>query len=110
MGLSLASIDPIMRIDMRNAIFNETLIGGCVRQILKSDSDRFQVGDYVLGILGWRELCISFAEGMTKIDPAIAPAQSFLGTVSMPKRTAHFGLDKVAKNTQRSKKPLEIQW
>ena len=66
------SVDPIMRIDMRNAIFNETLIGGYVRQIMKSDSDRFQVGDYVLGILGWREFCISFAEGMTKIAPLLS--------------------------------------
>ena len=93
-----------MRIDMRNAIFNETLIGGCVRQIMKSDSDQFQAGDYVLGMLGWREFCISFAKGMTKIDPAIAPVQSFLGTVGMPGRTAYFGLDKIAKNTQKIEK------
>ena len=41
---------------------------------------------------------------MTKIDPAIAPVQSFLGTVGMPGRTAYFGLGKVAKNAQKIEK------
>ena len=61
-------------------------------QIVKSNSDRFQVGDYVLGMLGWREFYVSPAKGMTKIDPTIAPIQSFLGTVGMPGRTAYVGL------------------
>jgi NADPH-dependent curcumin reductase CurA len=31
--------------------------GGFVGQIMKSNNDRFKVGDHILGNLGWREYC-----------------------------------------------------
>ena len=86
------SVDPYMRGGMRSAKLSETLDGGCVGQVVKSNSDRFQVGDYVLGMLGWREFYVVAKEKVTKIDPTIAPIQSFLGTVGMPGRTAYVGL------------------
>ena len=57
------SVDPYMRGGMRNAKLSKTLEGGCVGQIVKSNSDWFQVGDYVLGMLGWREFYVSPAKG-----------------------------------------------
>jgi len=86
------SVDPYMRGGMRSAKLSEALSGGCVGKVVKSNSDRFQVGDYVLGMLGWREFYVVAKEKVTKIDPAIAPIQSFLGTVGMPGRTAYVGL------------------
>ena len=78
------SVDPYMRGGMRSAKLNEALSGGCVGKVVKANSDRFQVGDYVLGMLGWREFYVVAKEKVTKIDPAMAPIQSFLGTVGMP--------------------------
>ena len=86
------SVDPYMRRYIGNVELGEPLEGGCVGQIAQSESDRFQVGDYVLGMLGWREYYVSSAEELTEIDPTIAPIQSFVGAVGMPGRTAYVGL------------------
>ena len=86
------SVDPYMRGGMRNAELGTPLEGRCVGRIAQSNSDRFQVGDYVSGRLGWREYYVSPAEEVTEIDSTIAPIQSFLGAVGMPGRTAYVGL------------------
>ena len=66
--------------------------GGSVGQVVRSNSDQCQVGDYVRGYSAWREYFVSSAEGVTKIDQTIAPIQSFLGAVGMPGQTAYIGL------------------
>jgi NADPH-dependent curcumin reductase CurA len=52
----------------------------------------FQVGDYVLGMQGWREYFVSGGTDLTKIDPNIAPIQTYLGVLGMPGMTAYVGL------------------
>ena len=86
------SVDPYMRGVVRNAELGVPLEGGCVGQVVQSGSESFQVGDYVLGGLGWREYYIARAASLSKIDPTLAPIQSFIGAVGMPGRTAYFGL------------------
>ncbi|MBT8367076.1 MAG: NADP-dependent oxidoreductase, partial [Deltaproteobacteria bacterium] len=56
-----------------------------------------QVGDFVLGMFGWREYFISDGTGLIKIDPQIAPIQAYLGTVGMPGLTAYVGLLDIGK-------------
>ncbi|MCP4517745.1 MAG: NADP-dependent oxidoreductase, partial [Delftia sp.] len=68
------------------------LTGGCVGQVVRSEGGPFQVGDYVMSMLGWREYYVSDGAGLNKIDPHIAPVQAFLGTVGMPGLTAYVGL------------------
>ena len=64
------SVDPYMRGRMREIRsdispfqIGEPLEGGCIGQIIKSNNDRFTVGDYVLGNLGWREYWLSDGSG-----------------------------------------------
>ena len=85
------SVDPYMRGGMRSAQPGQPLEGGCAGKIVQSNSDRFKVGDYVTGPLGWRDYYVASAERLTAVDTTIAPLQSFLGAVGMPGRTAYFG-------------------
>ncbi len=86
------SVDPYMRGGMRSAQPGQSLEGGCAGKIVHSNSDKFKVGDYVTGPLGWRDYYIASAEHVAAVDTTIAPLQSFLGAVGMPGRTAYFGL------------------
>ena len=85
------SVDPYMRGGMRSAQPGQSLEGGCAGKIVHSNSDRFKVGDYVTGPLGWRDYYVAPAEHVTAVDTTIAPLRSFLGAVGMPGRTAYFG-------------------
>jgi NADPH-dependent curcumin reductase CurA len=93
------SVDPYMRgrmVDRKSYTppfrLDEALSGGCVGQVVQSNGGPFQVGDYVLGMQGWREYYLSDGKGLTCIDPALTPIQAFLGVVGMPGMTAYVGL------------------
>ncbi len=93
------SVDPYMRGRMNDRKsyvppfqIGRPLEGGCVGQVVDSNDGPFQTGDYVLGMLGWRESYISDNQGLVKIDPDLAPIQSYLGTFGMPGLTAYTGL------------------
>jgi NADPH-dependent curcumin reductase CurA len=93
------SVDPYMRGRMNDYKsytpafqIGETLTGGAVGKIVASKSEALEVGDYVLNFTGWREYFVSNGVGLTKIDPTIAPIQSFLGALGMPGMTAYVGL------------------
>jgi NADPH-dependent curcumin reductase CurA len=93
------SVDPYMRGRMNDAPsyvppfeLSRPLEGGCVGQVVASKTDRFQVGDYVLGMKGWREFYLSDGSNLTKIDPRLGPIQAFLGILGMPGMTAYVGL------------------
>jgi NADPH-dependent curcumin reductase CurA len=93
------SVDPYMRGRMADRKsyapsfqLGEPLRGGCVGQVVQSKNNVFQTGDYVLGNNGWREYYVSNGTGLRKIDPDLAPIQSYLGSVGMPGMTAYVGL------------------
>ena len=93
------SVDPYMRgrmNDRKSYIppfqLGKPLDGGCVGRVIASKNGPFQVGDYVYGMLGWREYFVSDGKELVKVDPAMAPAQSYLGTLGMPGLTAWVGL------------------
>jgi len=93
------SVDPYMRGRMNDRKsyvppfqVGMPLEGGCVGRIIESKGGRFETGDYVSGMLGWREYFVSGGEGLIKIDPGLAPIQSYLGTLGMPGLTAYAGL------------------
>ncbi|MGA2027893.1 MAG: NADP-dependent oxidoreductase, partial [Syntrophobacteraceae bacterium] len=98
------SVDPYMRGRMNagksySPAFElyKPLEGGCVGQVVISGNDRFQPGDYALGMKGWREYYISDGSDLTKIDPAVAPVQTYLGPLGMPGLTAYVGLLDIGK-------------
>jgi NADPH-dependent curcumin reductase CurA len=99
------SVDPYMRGRMREIKsyispfqMGKPLEGGCVGQIIKSNNNKFTVGDYVLGNLGWREYWISDGNGsdVTRIDPNMAPIQWYLGILGLTGLTAYMGILKIA--------------
>jgi NADPH-dependent curcumin reductase CurA len=98
------SVDPYMRGRMveRESYappfqLGETISGGAIGKVLQTKSGSFQAGDYVLNFEGWREYFVSGGAGLTKVDPSIAPVQSFLGALGMPGMTAYAGFLNIGK-------------
>jgi hypothetical protein len=97
------SVDPYMRGRMNETKshlpsfqLNKPLEGACVGQVLESKNNQFKVGDYLLSNFGWREYWLSMdGSGITKVDPNMAPIQSYLGVLGMTGLTAYIGLLKV---------------
>ena len=54
------------------------------------------VGDWVLGYLGWQKYGKCHGDLLTKLDPSV-PVTTALGVLGMPGRTAWFGLMEAGK-------------
>ncbi|MFQ6109681.1 MAG: NADP-dependent oxidoreductase [Candidatus Aminicenantales bacterium] len=98
------SVDPYMRgrMDERESYtapfeLGKPLEGGCVGQVVESKSGDFRVGDYVSHMKGWREYSVSDGSELIKIDPRIAPIQTYLGILGMTGLTAYVGLLDIGK-------------
>lgn len=98
------SVDPYMRGRMKEGDsyvpafkIGEPLEGGCIGEVVESRHDGFQVGELVLGNLGWREYWKSTGQGVTVVDPEMAPVQAYLGALGMTGMTAWVGLFKIAR-------------
>lgn len=95
------SVDPYMRGGMRTVNSGQALQGGCVGKVIDSRSEKFSIGDYVVGYLGWRDYYIAAAESLQYINSTVAPIESFLGALGMPGRTAYFGLLDIGQPKER---------
>ena len=98
------SVDPYMRgrmVDRKSYTppfaLGEAMTGGAVGVVEASNNSKFNVGDHVLSMYGWREHFISDGRGLMQVDPEKAPIQSYLGTMGMPGQTAYFGLLEIGK-------------
>jgi NADPH-dependent curcumin reductase len=100
------SLDPYMRGRMNEQKsyatpqpLNEVMIGGAVGEVVASRTERFAVGDHVLGMGGWQEYSVASGEGdapgLRKIDTSRIPIQAYLGAVGMPGVTAWYGLNMI---------------
>ena len=86
------SVDPYMRGRMRlDFPLGKPLNGGAVGKVIASNNDQFAEGDYVTNPLGWREYCL-VDQGLSKVDPDLAPLSTYLGVMGMPGLTAYGGL------------------
>jgi len=74
----------------------EPLEGGCIGEVIESKNERIEVGDKVLGNFGWREYWKSNGKEVQKLDPELAPIQSYLGVLGMTGMTAWVGLRRMA--------------
>ncbi len=93
------SVDPYMRgrmMDRESYVapfkLGEVMAGGVVGKVEKSLSPQFKPGDYVLGMMGFQDYSTAKPEGLTKLDPKLAPLSTALGVLGMPGMTAYFGL------------------
>lgn len=98
------SVDPYLRgrmIDAKSYAapfqLNEVITSGVVAEVVESNVDGFSKGDYVSGLLGWKEFQISDGNGLLKVNPANAPLSTNLGVLGMTGLTAFLGLNEIGK-------------
>ena len=94
------SVDPYMRAYMTRYPPGTKMIGGQVARVLQSKNKGYNVGDYVVGYMGWASRCVVNPEktkgDMTKGDVEKvrhpdAPLSYNLGVLGMPGCTAYLG-------------------
>jgi NADPH-dependent curcumin reductase len=93
------SLDPYMRGRMRDVAsyappiaIGETMVGGTIGEVVKSEHPSFKPGDIVEDRLGWQEYAATSGAALRKVDPALAPISTANGVLGMPGLTAWFGL------------------
>ncbi|MBP9737712.1 MAG: NADP-dependent oxidoreductase [Rhodoferax sp.] len=94
------SLDPAMRGWMNESKasyippvgINEVMRALALGKVTASKNPKFAVGDHVTGLLGVQEYAYSNGQGLTKVDPKLAPLPVYLGTLGMPGMTGYFGL------------------
>jgi len=99
------SLDPAMRgwmNESRASYIPPVELGDVMRaiavgEVVASKNEQFPVGAYVSGLLGMQEYACSNGQGLTRVDPKLAPLPMYLSTLGMPGLTAYFGLLEVGK-------------
>jgi len=98
------SVDPYLRgrmMDAKSYIepfeLNHPIVSGCVAEVLESRASDLNSGDYVTGMMAWKEKQVLSAENVKKVDPNQAPLSAYLGILGMTGLTAYFGLTDIGK-------------
>jgi hypothetical protein len=63
-----------------------------IAEVIDSTHSDFKKGDFVSGILEWKEYQISNGKGLKKVDQNISSLSSYLGILGMTGLTAYLGL------------------
>lgn len=97
------SVDPYLRGRMRDVKsyiepfkLNEPIESGIVAEVIASKNDNFKEGDFVNGMLAWKEFQISLGNGLNKVDSNKASLSAYLGILGLTGLTAYISLDKIA--------------
>lgn len=92
------SVDPYLRGRMREGRsyvppfeLGQVIESGAIGEVTESGSTKFQPGDIVTGMFGWRLYNVVKGEGLMKV-PSGVPVTTALGVLGMPGLTAYFGL------------------
>ncbi len=98
------SVDPYMRGRMNDAksyvapfAIDAPMEGGVVAEVIESKSDKYNIGDVVVGMLPWQENIVSNGANTQKIDKNAANKSYYLSVLGMPGLTAYFGLLNICK-------------
>ena len=98
------SVDPYMRGRMNNSksyiasfIIDEPIEGAVVAEVLESNSDKYSIGDVVVGMMPWQENIIANVKNVQAIDKNAAYKSYYLSVLGMPGLTAYFGLLHICK-------------
>ena len=102
--INYMSLDPYMRGRMDDVKsyatpvkIDDTMEGGAVGQVIASRSDKFAVGEYVFGQLGWATHGCAHERTLRKLDPTLFPIKTALGVLGMPGFTGWYGLNKLGR-------------
>lgn len=98
------SVDPYLRGRMNDAksyippfALNKPIQSGVIAEVLDSHLPDFKKGDFVSGMLAWKEFQTSTGKGLNKVDPSLAKLSSYLGILGMTGLTAYLGLMEIGK-------------
>jgi len=98
------SVDPYLRgrmNDVKSYIppfeLYKPIASGIIAEVVTSKNHAFSEGDFVLGMLDWKEQQVSNGEGLLKVDPTKAPLSAYLGVLGMTGLTAYLGLMEIGK-------------
>jgi NADPH-dependent curcumin reductase CurA len=92
------SVDPYLRGRMREGRsyippfeVGQVIESGGIGEVVESNDPKFQPGDIVSGMFGWRLYNAVKAGGLMKVSPGV-PITTALGVLGIPGLTAYFGL------------------
>jgi len=98
------SVDPYLRgrmIDAKSYAppfqLQQPISSGIVAEVVESNLAGFSKGDFVSGLLEWKEFQKSDGKGLLKVDPSKAPLSAYLGVLGMTGMTAYLGLTEIGK-------------
>jgi NADPH-dependent curcumin reductase CurA len=93
------SVDPYLRGRMSDSKsyvpsfeIGKPIQSGIIAEVIDSNHSEFTKGDFVSGMLEWKEYQISDGKGLKKIDQNISALSSYLGIMGMTGITAYLGL------------------
>jgi len=96
------SLDPYMRGRMSAAKsyaepvkVGEVMVGGTVSQVVSSNLDRFEEGDWVAAFGGWQDYALSDGRGVVNLGKNPEHPTWALGVLGMPGLTAYAGLTQI---------------
>ncbi|MFA6083586.1 NADP-dependent oxidoreductase [Mucilaginibacter sp.] len=96
------SVDPYMRGQMNDVksyippfVLGEPIRSRLIAQVLESSHSDYQPGNFVYGILDWKEIQVVDGDALTIVDEQVAPLTAYLGVLGMTGITAYMGLIKV---------------
>ncbi|PKP11874.1 MAG: NADP-dependent oxidoreductase [Bacteroidetes bacterium HGW-Bacteroidetes-3] len=98
------SVDPYLRGRMSDAKsyapsfeLQKPITSGIIAEVIDSKNPAFTKGDFVSGMLAWKEFQKSNGEGLLKVDASRAPLSAYLGILGMTGLTAYLGLTEIGK-------------
>ena len=98
------SVDPYLRGRMNDTKsytppfeLHKPITSGIVAEVIDSKNSAFKKGDFVTGMLEWKEFQKSNGEGLLKADNLKAPLSTYLGVLGMTGLTAYLGLTEIGK-------------
>ncbi|HEY9169806.1 MAG TPA: NADP-dependent oxidoreductase [Lutibacter sp.] len=98
------SVDPYLRgrmSDTKSYIppfeLHKPISSGIIAEVIDSKNPAFTKGDFVSGMLAWKEFQKSNGEGLLKVDATKAPLSTYLGVLGMTGLTAYLGLTEIGK-------------
>ncbi|CAM4215349.1 NADP-dependent oxidoreductase [Gillisia limnaea] len=96
------SVDPYLRGRMRDEEsyippfkLDQPLESSIIAEVIESKNSNFKKGEFVSGLLKWKEYQTAAGNGLNKVNKEAAPLTAYLGVLGLTGITAYLGLKKI---------------